>query len=395
MRAAIALALLTCLAVCLVAAPVSASRGRAQTVALPPEDLEKAIDQLGAVDYALRTDAARTLRRGPDVQVVPALIAAAKGHKNGYVRYRALVLLTGFNDTRTRDLVVAMRSDPNDRLREVAYEYIEHNPDPNLVGVLLEALGKEGAEFVRPALLRALAAHGADARVRDALVPDIARGATIFRSALIEALGDYHAAYAVTPLMETVQLEGPLQVDAAIALGKIGDKRALAALSAAQRTAPQDVQPQIAAGICLLGVNCPSHFGYVDKTLRFAAKNSGFQPLLRSAAAAAGALAEGGHPEAADLLFEVGIPSQEPARAPIALALGAVALRATPLMLSVIEKRADREQAILLLRDGFDMLEEPYEKERFFVAVRRAYWQSAEGSESRKVAQILIEKLEF
>ena len=396
MRATIALVLFTCTAVCLVAAaPIPASRGYPQAEALPPEDLTKAVDQLGAVDYAARTDAARKLRRGPAAQVVPALIAAAKGHKNGYVRYRALVLLTGFNDTRTKDLMVAMLSDPNDRLREAGYEYVEHNPDPKLVGLLLDALGKEGAEFVRPALLRALAAHGADPRVRNALVPEIARGITMFRSALIEALGDYHADYALTPLMEAVQLEGPLQVDAAIALGKIGDRRALAALSAAQRAAPREAQPQIAAGICLLGVNCSSHLGYIDKSLRFAAKNSEFQPLLRSAVAAAGALADGGHPEAADLLFDVGIPSQDPARAPIALALGAVALRATPLMLSVIEKRADREPAVLLLRDAFDMLEEPYEKERFFVAVRRAYWQLTEGSESRKVAQILIEKLEF
>jgi hypothetical protein len=79
----------------------------------------------------------------------------------------------------------------------------------------------------------------------------------------------------------------------------------------------------------------------------------------------------------------------------VALALGAVALRNTPLVLSALEKRGDRERAILLLRDAFDMLEEPYEKERFFVAVRRAYWQAAEGSEPRKVAEALIEKLEF
>lgn len=366
-----------------------------QTQALSAEDLKNAIDRLSAVDYALRADAARKLRRAPPMQAVPALLTAAREHKDGYVRYRALVLLTGFNDTRTRDLMVAVLSDANDRLREVGYEYSEHNVDPNLVPTLLAALAKESAEFVRPALLRALAAHGADPKVRDALVPEIAKGVTMFRSALIEALGDYRAEYAVSPLMETVQLEGPLQVDAAIALGKIGDKRALAPVVAAQRAAPQEVQPQIAAAICLLGVNCSSHFGYVDKALRFAEKNIGSQPLLRSAAAGAGALAEGGRAEAADLLLDVGVPSQDPARAPIALALGAVALRATPLLLSVLEKRTDRDQAILLLRDAFDMLEEPYEKERFFVAVRRAYWQAAEGSESRKVAAQLIERLDF
>ena len=57
----------------------------------------------------------------------------------------------------------------------------------------------------------------------------------MFRSALIEALGDYHADHAVASLIETAQMDGPLQVDAAIALGKIGDRRALNALVAAQR----------------------------------------------------------------------------------------------------------------------------------------------------------------
>jgi hypothetical protein len=184
-------------------------------------------------------------------------------------------------------------------------------------------------------------------------------------------------------------------VDAAIALGKIGDRRAVNAIISAQRSAPQEVQPQIAASLCLLGVNCASHLPYIDKTLRFAAGNSGFQPLLRAAAAGAGALGRTGNAEAMNLLFDVGVPSRDPSRAPIALALGGVALRDTPALLAVLEKRGDRDQAILLLRDAFDMLEEPYEKERFFVAVRRAYWQAAGGGELRKVAAALIDKLEF
>jgi HEAT repeat protein len=382
-------------AVEVVAGVVPAPQERARTETLSPLDLTTAIDQLSAVDYPVRMNAARRIRRVAAAQAVPALLQAVKDHKDGYVRYRALVLLTGFNDPRTADQVLVTMADANERLREISYEYVEHHPDPKLVPVLLGALGREGAEFVRPALLRALAAHGSDPKVRAALLPEIARGETMFRSALIEALGDYHAGYAVDALIETAQMDGPLQVDAAIALGKIGDKRALNALVAAQHAAPQEVQPQIAAGICLLGLNCPAHVGYIDKTLRFAAKNSGFQPLLRSAAAAAEALGQSGNLDGVNLLFDVGVPSEDPVRAPVALALGAVALRNTPLVLSALEKRGDRERAILLLRDAFDMLEEPYEKERFFVAVRRAYWQAAEGSEPRKVAEALIEKLEF
>jgi hypothetical protein len=41
------------------------------------------------------------------------------------------------------------------------------------------------------------------------------------------------------------------------------------------------------------------------------------------------------------------------------------------------------------------MLEEHYEEERFYVTVRRAYWQSPEGSAARKAAGTLIGKLEF
>ena len=48
---------------------------------------------------------------------------------------------------------------PNDRLREVAYGYFEINPRPALAPKLLAALDKEEGEFVRPALVRALAAH--------------------------------------------------------------------------------------------------------------------------------------------------------------------------------------------------------------------------------------------
>ena len=69
------------------------------------------------------------------------------------------MLLTGFNDPRTRDAMRESLSSPNDRLRTVAYSYFEHNPDPSLIPLFLSALDREQAEFVRPALVRTLAAH--------------------------------------------------------------------------------------------------------------------------------------------------------------------------------------------------------------------------------------------
>ena len=41
------------------------------------------------------------------------------------------------------------------------------------------------------------------------------------------------------------------------------------------------------------------------------------------------------------------------------------------------------------------MLEEDLEEERFFVAVRRAYWAAADGSPTRKLCEQLIAKLDF
>ena len=366
--------------------------------AVPAAQLQAAIDKLGDLDYATRTNAARTVRRTPGAQAVPALLQAVAEHADGYVRYRALVLLTGFNDPRAKDAMRESLASPNDRLRAVAYSFFEHNPDGTMTPDFLAALDKEQAEFVRPALVRALAAQGAvtaDARVRQALVREVGRGEDFFRSAVIEALGDYKARYAVEALIGVAKVDGPLQDDAAVALGKIGDNRALETLAAIQRSAPKATQPSIAAAICLLGVNCDSHENYLIETLKFADKNVGFQDFLRGAAAGLGALAIAGHQEAGEALFEVGVPSRDPTRAPVTLALATIALRNTPLLMAILQKHPDRDTAIGLLAEGFDMLEEDLDKERFFAAARRSYWESDEGSAARKLAETLIQKLDF
>jgi HEAT repeat protein len=363
--------------------------------AVSPAQLKAAIDKLGDLDYDTRTAVSRTIRRVPAAQAVPALSQAVAEHTDGYVRYRALVLLTGFNDPRTSDAMRESLASPNDRLRTVAYSFFELNPDRALLPDLLAALDKELAEFVRPALVRALAALGSDPRVQQALIKEAGRGHDFFRSAVIEALGDYKAQYALDTVAAIAKLDGPLQEDAALSLGKIGDRRALQTLAALQQSAPRVRQPSIAAGICLLGVNCGSHEGYLIETLKFADANPGFQDLLRAAASGLGALAVAGRAGSASALFEIGIPSRDPTRSPVALALGTIALRNSPLMLSMLEKRPDRAAAIALLAEGFDMLEEDLDKERFFALVRRTYWESAEGSPTRDLMQTLIGKLDF
>jgi HEAT repeat protein len=339
--------------------------------------------------------AARTVRRAAANVAVPLLTEAAASHKDSYVRFRALVLLSGFNDPSIGDVMTRMLPEQNDRLRAVAYSYFGHHADPTALPRLLDALSKEDSEFVRPALTRAIAAYGADPRVREVMSGLVMRGQDFFRSVVIEAIGDYKGTYASAQLTEVAKLEGPLQDDAVIALGKLGDKRALETFAALQRSAPRNTQPAIAAAICLIGVNCPSHRGYLTDMLRFGIENAGFQELVRGAASGLAALGMTGSQEAVGTLIELGTPSQDPARAAIALALGTVALRNHSLLLRVLEASKDPAGALELLREAFDMLEEDFEEERFFAFVRRSYWQAAPGSPTRKIAEALIQKLEF
>ncbi|MGE0448871.1 MAG: HEAT repeat domain-containing protein [Vicinamibacterales bacterium] len=378
-----------------VPASVAAQDEPAAPQTVTAAQLQDAIDKLGSLEYSTRTAASRLVRRTAPAQAVPALLTTVAEHADGYVRYRALVLLTGFNDPRTRDAMRESLASPNDRLRTVAYSYFEHNPNAALVPSLLEALDRESAEFVRPALIRALAAHASDPQVPPVLVREAGRGEDFFRSVVIEALGDYKAAYALQALLAIAEQDGPLIDDVALALGKIGRPEALATLAGLQRTAPRPTQPFIAAGICLLGTNCASHEHYLTESLKFGDQNIGFQELLRGAATGLGALGVAGRASAIEALFETGIPSRDPTRAPVALALATVALRNTPAMLDTLKGLGDRGAALDLLAEGFDMLEEDLEKERFFALVRRTFWTSPEGSVDRALMQALIGKLDF
>src|SRR3989304_436151 len=105
----------TTLLLCVLAAPTWARGADPQAAAQEPQapqavssdQVNGAIDKLGDLDYPPRTAASRPLRRATPAAVVPALLQAVAGHPDGYVRYRALVLLTGFNDPRTKDVMRA------------------------------------------------------------------------------------------------------------------------------------------------------------------------------------------------------------------------------------------------------------------------------------------------
>src|SRR5262249_33717443 len=246
-------------------------RGRAFATAQEPPSpqtvsaasLQTAIDSLGKLDYDTRTNASRLIRRTPPNQAVPALIKAVRTHEDGYVKYRALVLLTGFNDPDTTMVIHEAKASPNDRLRTVAYEYFEHHPDREMIPEMLAALDTEDGEFVRPSLIRALAAQGSDPRVSSALLRETGRGEDLFRSAVIEALGDYKAAYAIDALTAVTKLDGLLLDDWVLALGKISDQRAFTTLAALQRTAVPSLQPIVAASLCLVTAQCVDEEKYL------------------------------------------------------------------------------------------------------------------------------------
>ena len=353
-----------------------------------------AIDQLGDFDYGVRTRASRLIRRQPFEQVQPLLVGAVTGHVDGYVRFRALVLLTGFGETAVDGVVRGVLSDPNDRLRTIAYGHLAHNPDPALIGQLLAALDTETSEFVRPALIRALASHGSNPTVRTRLVADIDRGVDFFRGAVIEALGDHGANYAVESLMRIAGESGPLQDDALLALARIRDRRSLPLLASLQGRSVE-LEPLVSGVASALGVDRQAHMRFMADTLAFAATGEGRAGLVSSAAAALGAVASVGGIDALDVLFDLGLRAPNAAREQIAIVLAAFAMRQPSALLSYLETRTDLEVAGLVIRDGFDMLDEDFEEERFFMIARASFWMNSDGSRARAVAGTLIEILEF
>jgi HEAT repeat protein len=356
--------------------------------------LQTAIDNLGKLDYATRTTASRTIRRTPASQAVPALTQAVRTHPDGYVKYRALVLLTGFNDPHTGAVMREALANANDRLRTVAYEYFEHHPDQAMIPELLASLEKEDAEFVRPALVRALAALGSDARVSVALIRETGRGEDFFRSAVIEALGDYKATYAIDALTAASKQDGPLLDDTVLSLGKIGDPRSVETLAALQGTSSAALQPIISASICLVGLQCAEQETYLIETLKASGEQGRSQEIVRATVTGLGALALAGRTSAAEALLAAGNRAPDPVRAPIALAVATIALRNSALAFALLEKTPSKD-ALALLTEGFDMLEEDFEKEQFFAFARKTYWSAPEGSPTRALMQTLIGELDF
>jgi HEAT repeat protein len=364
----------------------------ASAQALSDADLKRHIDRLSDFTYATRMNAARMIRRAPAASVVTALTASARSHPDEFVRYRALVILTSFNDPATGALMRGLIADRNDRVREVVYRWFERNPSADLTDTLLTALNSEQSEFVRPALIRALAALPPSDRVQRALLSEIGRGFDFFRSAVINALGNHQAEYAVEAIVPILASEGSLRDDAVLALGRIGDRRALQAVASLEKAAP-DVAAVVQASQCMLGSACEERIEW----LRTVAANPLSRPdAVRASLAALSATAES-EARARDVLMRLAVDAPDRLRRETSLALSALALRRpADLVTWLVEvPESARTLVIELLREGFESLEEDFAEEQFFGAARAAYWKAPESSVTRTVAATLIDRLEF
>jgi len=363
----------------------------AQTPAAPT-DLKTLITNLGSLDYPTRMNAARLIRRAAPAQAVPALVDAVRRHPDEYVRNRAFIVLSSFNDKGTPDLAKSLISDKNDRLRESVLKWFEQHPDPKLAPSLLGALQTETAEFVRPALIEALTAVDQDPQVQSALVAEAGRGLDFFRSAVIDALGRRHAAYAVDAIAPMTREAGPLQQEAVLAIGRIGGPKADGILAGVTGAAPE-IQMTVRAATCLAGKGCDMQIAALADV---AGRDKERPVVIRAAIGGLAAIAESGNAAALRALLDLAarVPALHDA---VAVGFSEVALRRPSSVLDWFGSAAQpaREAALTLLKDGFDSLENDYAEEQFFAATRAMYWQGAENSSTRTVTAAIIQRLEF
>jgi HEAT repeat protein len=355
-------------------------------------DLPKNITNLGDPDFPVRMRAAQLIRRTPGSAAVPALSEAVRKHANEFVRYKALVLVTSFNDPGTRELMRELIKDPSDRVREVVYRWFEVRPDPRTASQLLASLETEQAEFVRPALIGALGALGSTTAVQRPMIVETARGLDFFRSAVIESLGRHRATYALDAILNVARLMGPLQDDAVLAIGRVGGSDAAEILKELTELTPEAALMKRAAR-CLIGDTCADQ---ISALVSAAADSDARASEVRTALDGLAAVAQAQNQPALDALMNLA-SKQSSLRDRVAIAVASVALRQPDWMVSRLNAadQATREAAIVMLKEGFDSLEEDFAEEQFFAAVRAGYWRAPESSSARKLAETLIQRLEF
>jgi hypothetical protein len=366
-----------------------------QTPSVTREDVDRLIDRLGSFDVDVRTDAARAIRRAPGTVALPALMDAASSHADSFVRRRALVLVSGYDDPRVPDQMELAAAEASDSLRTIAYRYFEGHPEPRLAPMLLKALPDETAEFARPALIRALAAHGRDLKVQRALLAELARASDGTRADTIAALGDHRASYAVKSLVPIARADGPFQALAVVALGRIGDKTTAPALAAIPDSTPQATRIAVWSALCLLGQDCEGRRAALGHELRAPDPHVGFQALVRAAASGLAELAVAGDVEAGRALIDAGAVVDSPTGQIVAEAVASLAIRRPDAIVPLLSDSEDRRLGLALVGAGLARHGDDFGEEQLFVRLRSLYFAEAEGSPRRELIQTLINTLEF
>jgi hypothetical protein len=187
-------------------------------------------------------------------------------------------------------------------------------------------------------------------------------------------------------------LDGPLQDDAVLALGRIGGPRGSKMLPLVQKPSVE-VAAALKAAECLLGDLCASHVEWLANAARIPAARP---EAIRAAVAGLSVVAQS---DAAARISLIRLADGAPGRLrnEAALALAAVALRDPTNLITWLGQapEEDRTLAIDLLREGFDSLEEDFAEEQFYAAARAAYWDASDGSAARAIAATLINRLDF
>jgi hypothetical protein len=190
------------------------------------------------------------------------------------------------------------------------------------------------------------------------------------------------------------KLQGPLQDDAVLAVGRIGGARALAILTsvAAESPAPGLVLT-IRAAQCMAGEQCDATIKTIVESVT---TPSVAAAVLRAGLSGLTAIAASGNQAAMAALVNLGGRGGV-VRDQAAIGLGTVAVTDPDFMIAWLDRASQpsRDAAIALLKDGFDDLEEDFGEEQFFAAARAIYWKAADGSDTRSLASLLIQRLEF
>jgi len=138
---------------------------------------------------------------------------------------------------------------------------------------------------------------------------------------------------------------------------------------------------------------CAQH---VAALVAAASSEEGRPSTIRGAIDALEAVAQSRNEAALTALLTLAA-KQSALREQIAVSFATVALRQPDWVVERIDAgdKSSREALISMLKDGFDSLEEDFDEEQFFAAVRAGYWRAGEGSSPRALAETLIQKLEF